>query len=85
MHKKSSHFINNKFTLNLKILALLLMIQKIRLVVKFDKKYAHGFLILTPNTNVWGMLVEYQAWDPEVKGLSPACVVYFSSSMARQT
>ncbi len=37
--KKSSHFINNKFTSNLKILALLFMMRKIALVVKFDEKY----------------------------------------------
>jgi hypothetical protein len=35
--KKSSRFIYNKFTSNLKILALLLMMQKITLEVKFDE------------------------------------------------
>jgi hypothetical protein len=42
--KKSSRYINNKFTLNLTILALLLMTRKFTLVVKFDKKYVHDFL-----------------------------------------
>ncbi len=37
--KKSSRFIYNKFTSNLKILALLLMVRKITLEVKFDEKY----------------------------------------------
>jgi hypothetical protein len=36
---------NNKFTLNLKIFALFLMMRKITLVVKFDKKYEHDFII----------------------------------------
>ncbi len=34
------------FMLDLKILALLLMMRKITLVVKFDKKYVYGFIIL---------------------------------------
>jgi hypothetical protein len=42
--KKSSHF-NNKFTSNLKIFVLLLMMRKITQVVKFDKKYVHGPII----------------------------------------
>jgi hypothetical protein len=45
MRKKSVRFIYNKFTLNLKILALLLMMRKITLVVKFYKKYVHDFII----------------------------------------
>ncbi len=36
--KKSSRFIYNKFTSNLKILALLSMMRKITLEVKFDEK-----------------------------------------------
>jgi hypothetical protein len=43
--KKSSRFIYNKFTSNLKILALLLMMWKITLEVKFDEKYVHIFKI----------------------------------------
>jgi hypothetical protein len=39
--KKSSRFICNKFTSNLKILALLLMMRKITLEVKFDEKFVH--------------------------------------------
>ncbi len=39
--KKSSRCINNKFTSNLKILALLLMKRKIMREVKFDEKYVH--------------------------------------------
>jgi hypothetical protein len=39
--KKSSRCISNKFTSNLKIVALLLMMQKITLEVKFDEKYVH--------------------------------------------
>ncbi len=39
--KKSSRCISNKFMPNLKILALLLMMQKITLEVKFDGKYVH--------------------------------------------
>jgi hypothetical protein len=35
--KKSSRFINNNFTSNMKILALLLMMLKVTLVVKFDE------------------------------------------------
>ncbi len=41
VRKKSSRFIYNKFTSNLKILALLLMMRKITLEVKFDEKYVH--------------------------------------------
>ena len=49
--KKSSRFIYNKFTSNLKILALLLMMWKITLEVKFDEKFpykekVHGLLQL---------------------------------------
>jgi hypothetical protein len=36
--KKSSSFIKNKFTSNLKIFALLLWMRKITLVVKYDEK-----------------------------------------------
>jgi hypothetical protein len=43
--KKSSRFINNKFTSNLKIFALLLVMRKITLVVKFEEKYVHGLII----------------------------------------
>jgi|688.fasta_scaffold2309286_1 hypothetical protein len=43
--KKLSSFINNKFPLNSKILALLLMVQKITQVVKFDEKYVHYIVI----------------------------------------
>jgi hypothetical protein len=44
--EKSSRFIINKFALNLTILALLLMTRKFTLVLKFDQKYVHDFLIL---------------------------------------
>jgi hypothetical protein len=37
--KKSLRFINNKFTLNMKIGALLLMMRKITISVKFGEKY----------------------------------------------
>jgi hypothetical protein len=37
--EKSSRFICNKFTSNLKILALLLIMRNITLEVKFDEKY----------------------------------------------
>jgi hypothetical protein len=40
--KKSVCYVNNKFTLNWKSLALMLMIEKIRLLVEFDKKYLRG-------------------------------------------
>jgi hypothetical protein len=42
--KKLSHYINNKFRLNLKIGALLLMTRKIRLSVKFGEKNYIGIL-----------------------------------------
>jgi hypothetical protein len=40
--KISSRFTSNKFTSNSKILALLLMVRKNTLVVKFDKKNVHA-------------------------------------------
>ncbi len=43
--KKSSRFIKNKFMSNLKIFALLLLMRKITLVVKFDEKYVDGPII----------------------------------------
>ncbi len=42
---KNHHALLNKFTLNLTILALLLMTRKFMVVLKFDKKYVHDFLI----------------------------------------
>jgi hypothetical protein len=39
--EKSLRFISNKFMSNLKIFALLLMMRKITLVVKFDENYVH--------------------------------------------
>ncbi len=42
---KSSRFIKNKFTSNLNIFALLLLMRKITLVVKYDKKYVHDSII----------------------------------------
>ncbi len=42
--KKLSHFINNKFRLNLKIGALLLMTRNIRLSLKFGEKIYIGIL-----------------------------------------
>ncbi len=47
--KKSSRFITNKFTSNLKIFALLLMMRNITLVVKFDEKYVHPPTIHVPS------------------------------------
>ncbi len=41
--EKNIMLINNKFTLNLKILEFLLMKWNIMLVVKFYQKYLHGF------------------------------------------
>ncbi len=76
--KKPSRF-NNKFPWNLKILALLLMMRKITLVVKFDEKYVHNLIIL-PHIQVWVWRIP--GWD---SGSSPACVVKFSAGMARQT
>ncbi len=76
--KKSSHFINNKFTSNLKILALLLMMRKIALVVKFSEKYVHNLIIEHEiQMWVWRIGIEYQVGDPEVIGPSPACVFSF--------
>jgi hypothetical protein len=43
--EKSSRFIKNKFTSNLKILALLLLMRKIMLVVKYDEKHVQGSII----------------------------------------
>ncbi len=43
--KKSSRFVYNKFTSNLKILALPVTMRKITLEVKFDEKYVHAFKI----------------------------------------
>jgi hypothetical protein len=50
--KKSLRFIYIKFPSNLKILALLLMMRKITLEVKFDEKYVHFFLNLAMNSSV---------------------------------
>ncbi len=36
---------NYKFTSNMKILALLLVMQNIRLLVNFDEKYLHNLII----------------------------------------
>ncbi len=41
----TSRFIIDKFMSNLKILALLLMMRKITLEVKFDEKHVHGLII----------------------------------------
>jgi hypothetical protein len=52
--KKSSRFIYNKFTSNLKILALLFMMRKITLEVKFVEKYVHFFKIyIMKQVSVW--------------------------------
>jgi hypothetical protein len=61
--KKSSCFIYNKFTSNLKILALLLMMRKITLEVKFDEKYVHSLKISSLIMCQCGALVESQAGD----------------------
>jgi hypothetical protein len=67
--KISSRFTSNKFTSNSKILALLLMVRKNTLVVKFDKKmYMISKFDSLPKC---GALEEYQ----EVIGSSPVCVV----------
>jgi hypothetical protein len=74
--KKSSRFVNNKFTLNWKIFALLLRMRKITLVVKTKSMYIlpyFGFLCKCK----CGALVEYQVGDPEAPGSTPACVGYF--------
>jgi hypothetical protein len=72
--KNSSHFINNKFTSNLKFFTLLLMMRKITLVVKFDEKYVHCSIYKLLCQCKCGALVENQVGDPEVPGLSLACV-----------
>jgi hypothetical protein len=43
--KQSSRFLCNKFTSNLNILALLVMMRKITLEVQFDEKYVHDLKI----------------------------------------
>jgi hypothetical protein len=43
--EKSLRFINDKFTSNLKIFAVLLMMRKITLEVKFDEMFVHLFKI----------------------------------------
>ncbi len=60
---------------NLKILALLLMMRKITLLVKFDEKYLHRSYFICIYKCESGMLVEYQVRDPEDTGSRPACVV----------
>jgi hypothetical protein len=82
--KKSSRFICNKFTSNLKILALLLMTRKFTLVVKIDKKYVHDFLkYLQSHARVWrsGRVL---GWEPRGKRFEPSVCYMFSSGIARQ-
>jgi hypothetical protein len=79
--KKSSRFITNKFTSNLKIFALLLMMRNITLVVKFDIVPQFSF----QDKCKCGALVEYQIGISEGPGSSPACDDKFSAGMVRQT
>ncbi len=65
--------------LNLKILALLLMMRKITLMVKFDKKYVHHFWIqLLVQVWVWRN-GKVSGWDPRGQWLDPSlcCLVFF--------
>ncbi len=80
--KKSSRFFNDKFTMNLTILALLLMTRKLTLVVNFDKKYVPQFLKLAPYFKCeCGTLEEYQAGNPEERGSSPSCAICFLQAL----
>ncbi len=83
--KKSSRFITNKFTSNLRIFALLLMMQNITLGEKFDEKCVHGSTIWNYNKCKCGTVVEFSVGDPEVLGSSPAYVDKFSAGMVRRT
>ncbi len=58
----------------MKILALLLMMRKITLEVKFDKKYVHLFKIYLEVKGQCGALVESQVGDPEDIGSRPTSV-----------
>jgi hypothetical protein len=81
--EKSSRFITNKFTSNLRIYALLLMMRNITLVEKFDEKCVHGPTIWNRGKYKCGAVVEYWVGDSEVLGLSSACVDKFSAGMVR--
>ncbi len=83
--KKSSRFITNKFTSNLRIFALLLMMRNITLVEKFDEKCVDGLTIWNLGKFKCGAVVEYWVGDPEVIRSSPACVHKFSEGMVRRT
>ncbi len=58
----------------MKILALLLIMRKITLMVKFDKKNVHYFLFSSIYKCECGAMEEYQAGVPEVNGSIPVCV-----------
>jgi hypothetical protein len=70
--KKSLRFINNKFTLNQRILALLSLMRKITQIQKNGKKYFKSCLL---NKRKYGAVVESQTGNPEIAGSSPTCAV----------
>ncbi len=84
--KKSLRFIYIKFPSNLKILALLLMMRKITLEVKFDEKYVQYILLkFTKKYKCQcGALVESQVGDLENIGSTPLSVIKLSEGMASQ-
>jgi hypothetical protein len=76
---------NDKFTSNLKIFALLLMMRKITLEVKFDEKHVYHPIIGKIGICKCSALVECKLGDPEVPGSSPVCIDKFSAGMTHQT
>jgi hypothetical protein len=83
--KKSSRFINKKFTLNQKVLALLSLTRKIMPLHKNGKKIYMYFNYCICHMCKCGAAVESQVGIPEIAGWSPTCVVQFSQGMACQT
>ena len=84
--KKALRFINNKFTLNQQILALLLLMRKIsQLQKKWQKIFLSILYILYLCKCKCGAGVESLTGSPKIAGSSLTCVVQFVQGMACQT
>ena len=83
--KKSSRYINNKFTLIQKVLALLSLMRKITQLQKNSKKIYIYFNYCSVYMWKYGAVVESQTGYLEIAGSSPICAVKYSQGMACQT
>ena len=83
--KKLSRYINNKFTLNQQVLALLSLMRKIMQLQKKGQKIYIYFNYCQFHMCKCGTAVKSQSGSSEIAGSSPTCAVQFAQGVACQT